>query len=172
MKGVLGEEPMEQGEMEPGEMGEREEGGEDSDDGGYTPEADDAVAAAITEVQKRLYEGDIADGIAEALSQASDPVQGLVDQASTLIGVAEDIVGDSVPDEGYIMFGIALMGEVVEIAQAAGIQVGGREIAEALRKFILQVVQELGGDTSQIEAAMGQIDTAQLGAAMDQEIMS
>jgi hypothetical protein len=155
MKGVLNEGPME----------------EPMEDEEVSPEVDEAVDQALEAVKEMIYSDDaIVDGMAKALTSAPSVVDGLVDQAAALLEITEQQMAEMVPDEGLILFAIGLMGEVAEIAQAAGVRLSGRDIAEATRRFILKIVQALGGDTSEVEAAMQAIDQDALGAAIDSEM--
>jgi hypothetical protein len=133
----------------------------------YSEQTDAAVQSALSKLRAMLYEGDVADGLAEAVLAAPTPVEGVVDQAIALLGVAEESFGDSIPDEGFLFFGIGLMGEVVEIAQAGGVELSGRDIADAVREFLLQTVRELGGDTTQVEEAMQAISPDDVAAELD-----
>lgn len=133
-----------------------------------SPEADQALGEALSMVQEKLYDGNVADGIAQALQSAPDPISGLVDQATTLLGVSEELTQGVVPDEAFMMFAIALMGEVVEIGQASGMEITGRDIAEAMRRFIQTAVESMGGDTSQIAEVMNSVNVDEVGAALEQ----
>ena len=150
------------------ERAEFESAGEDGDE--VAPESEQAFVDAMRVALVKLYEGDVSDGIAKALTgySAADKVTGIVEQAQVLFNLADDVTEGTVPDEFYVMFGLQLMGEIVQIAQAAGITVSGREMADASKRFILQTVREMGGDTAELERAMGSVDQDELGAALEQ----
>jgi hypothetical protein len=118
----------------------------------------------------KLYEEGAAEGIAQALQSAQSPVEGIVDQSMSLADAMEQATQGSVPDELVMMFVIDIVQEVVEIAQAAGMQVADRDIAEAIREVLAQVIENLGGDSSQIREEMGQMDPEQVGAAARQAV--
>lgn len=158
MQGVL---------AQPGAMPE-----EEMDSEGISPEDDQVTDELLTEVQRKLYDEGAADAIGQAIVSSDDPMGEIVEQAMTLVGVVDDASGGAIPDDTFIMFAIALMGEVIEIAQAAGVQLSGRDIAEAIKQFIVRGIQEMGGDTSQVEQAMSAINPDELGAAMEQEMQA
>lgn len=127
-----------------------------------------AVAQAMDVVMGKLYDENVSDGIAKALSHASDPVRSVVEQATLLLNLSDEATNGSVPDDLYMMFALDVLGEVIEIAQAAGIKLGGRDIAVIVREFITTTVEDMGGDTSQVKEAMAQINPDELGSAMEQ----
>lgn len=141
-----------------------------SDDQEVSEDQGPIVDQAVDQVMQSIYEGETPDQIVQAVKMAPSPVDGLVDQAVLLVEVAEEITQGSVPDEAYMLFCIALMGEVVEMAEAGGVQVSGREMAQATRQFIVQVVQSLGGDTAEVEQAMQAISEDQVGAVVEEEV--
>lgn len=130
-------------------------------------ERDPAYDAAIKLAMDALYGAEAARDVAQAIRSAQDPVEALANTAYEMVQVVDERTEGQVPDELLVALASEVLGEVVEIAQAAGVQVGGREIAEAMRTMILRFVAEQGGDISQLQQAMGQIDTSQLGALMD-----
>lgn len=149
------------------EQGQRPEQEPPPDDGeALDPESSPEYVAARDMAMERLYEGGVAEGIATALQSAPDIATGLSEQTLQLLQLTDEASEGSIPDELYMALGMELMGEVAEIAQAAEIAVGGREIAEAMRKFMGDVVESLGGDATQIRDAMASIDPA---TAMPQE---
>jgi hypothetical protein len=128
-----------------------------------SPEVDQAMDM----VRAKLYDENIADGIAEALLSSDDVAAGVAQQAQMLLSVADEVSQGSVPDEDYMLFALELMSEVIEIAQAAGIEVRGRDIGVAMRTFITGVVESVGGDPSQLSAAMEQVNVDEMGEALD-----
>jgi hypothetical protein len=138
---------------------------EDEEDSG--PEGDEALDAAMEAVRQKLYDEDVADGIAQAIMSAPNPVQGIVEQATMLLGMADDITGNMVPDDLYVVFAVGVMTEVGEIAEAAGVEMSGAEMAEALKLYVTTTIQNLGGDTSEVEQALAALDMNEVGAKLD-----
>ena len=58
-------------------------------------------------------------------------------------------------------FARQILQEVADIAEAAGIQLKGSEIATAMKQMILRYVGEQGMDTTQLSAAMDDVDPAE-----------
>ncbi|MEY4951781.1 MAG: hypothetical protein RL299_205 [Pseudomonadota bacterium] len=167
-KGILEQEvPPEEMQAEPPEM-EAEEGVEEGAEGEADPSTDPAYSKAMDMVMGKLYDEDIADGIAQAINSSQDKATAIAEQAGVLLGLADDMTEGSVPDELYIAFALDILTEVVEIAQAAGAQIAGKDIAVAAREFITATVEGIGGDLTDIKAAMGQINPDELGASLDQ----
>lgn len=115
----------------------------------------------------KLYEEGAADGIAQALQAAPSPSQGIVDQSMAMVDAMETATQGSVPDEEVMSFVIDIVQEVVEIGQAAGAQITSRDIAEAMREVLAQVVENLGGDSSQVRQEMGGMDPEQVAKAAE-----
>lgn len=157
-----GEEMEAEGVLEGGEGGEVEE------DDDSPAESNPAYAKAMDMVMAKLYDEDISDGIAKAINQSDDKAKAIVEQAKLLLDLADDATQGSVPDELYLPFAFDVFSEVVEIAQAAGTPISGSVVATATREFITVVVEDLGGDLTQVKEAMAQINPDELGASMEQ----
>lgn len=135
------------------------------------PSDDDGVAAyeeAVELVQTKLYDENLADGIGEAIMTADDKVQAVADQALTLASLVDEATGGSVPDDMVLTLGLEILGEVAEIAEQVGAQLGGREIAAAARMFIAEAVKGMGGDAADIEQAMAAVGDDQVGAVLEE----
>ena len=61
-----------------------------------------------------------------------------------------------------------VLGEVADIAMAAGVDVKGATIAKAVQLMLVRYVTDQGLDATQLQQAMAQVNHEQLGAAMDQ----
>ena len=137
------------------------------DDGGDPDPNNPAYLKAKELAMSKLYEEGAGKEIAAALQKAPSLLQGLVEQSLVLFSSVDEATNGSVPDNLLLLLGLDMLNEVAEIANSAGLPVDSKTIAEAVQKFILAVVQDLGGDTSQVEQAMSQIDPAQVGMALD-----
>lgn len=138
------------------------------DDGGDPNTKDPAYLKAKELAMSKLYEEGAAQAIGDALSKAPSLLQGLVEQSLVLFSSVDEATNGSVPDNLLLLLGLDMLNEVAEIASAAGLPVDSTTIAAAVQKFILAVVQDLGGDTAEVEKAMAQMDPAQVGSAFDQ----
>lgn len=113
----------------------------------------------------KLYEEGAAQGIAQALSQAPNIAQGIVDQSMALGQVMDDATQGSVPDDLVMSFMLDITQEVVDIANASGIQVQPADMAQAVQEVLAQTIEAFGGDASQVRQEMGSMDPAQVGQA-------
>lgn len=148
-EGILsGEEPME-------------------DEDGSGAEGQQILDLAVDALKEKLYDEDIADGIAQAIIGAPDPVTGLVDQATMLLQMSDEATEGVIPDDMYLLFAMQVMTEVGEIAEAAGADVSGTVMAEAVKQFIVKTVQNLGGDTTEVEQALASLNMEEVGAKLD-----
>lgn len=139
--------------------------------GGQQPQEADqqnpAYMKALEMAKAKLYEEGAAEGLAQTLASAPEPAQAMADMARMMLQGVDDMTEGEVPDEMFMSLGLELLGEVAEIAQAAGQPIDGKTIAAAAREFILGVTEDLGGDTAPLKEAMGSIDPAEVGAALD-----
>lgn len=137
------------------------------DDGGDPNPKDPNYLKAKELAMSKLYEEGAAQQIGMALQKAPSLLQGLVEQSLVLFSSVDEATGGTVPDNLLLLLGLDMLSEVAEIANAAGLPVDSTTVASAVQKFILAVVEDMGGDTAEVEQAMSQIDPAQVGSAFD-----
>lgn len=140
---------------------------EDDMDEGPDPDTDPAFRAALQFAMTALYENGAADGVARAL-QADASAQTLADTAYKMVEVVDERTEASVPEELMAVLGMQILKEVVDVGEAAGVEFRPSEIALAFREMILRYVEESGEDTTQLRAAMDEIDPAQFDAIAGQ----
>lgn len=141
------------------------EGGEDEGGAGES----EAYKAALKLAKTKLYEEGAGEGLMKAMQSAPSVGQALAEQTLTMMEMLDQMTNGSVPDEEVIMLGIELMGEVAEIAEAGGVQVSGREIASGMRQMLTGLVSAMGGDASEVEAAMAMVPDEQVGGVLDEQ---
>jgi hypothetical protein len=130
-------------------------------------ESDPAYQAAIEMAMQVLYKEGGAKDVAQALRSASDPAAALADTTYEMVSTLDERTEGQVPDELLVSLAMTCLGEVADIAEAAGIKVGGREIAAAMQQMIIRYLSENGIDPSQMQQAMSQVNIDELGAQMD-----
>jgi hypothetical protein len=130
-------------------------------------ESNPAYQRATDMVKKALYEDGAAEDLARALTTAEDPIEEIANAAYEIVSMIDEKTGGELPDELLVSFAVDVMTEVAEVAQAAGIQIGGAQAAQAMKTMVQRYAAESGADTSQIEAALGQVDVNELGAALE-----
>ncbi len=169
-KQMAGGAPAEQeAQMPAGAMGEEAEGPEPD-------ESDPAFQAAMTYAMEVLYAKGAAKDIAAQLKNAPSPVAGASDIAYEVTSVVDERTDGEVPDELIVLLGMRILEEVVEIADAAGLQMSPVEIADAFKQMLLRYLGEQGMDTTQLQQAMDQVDpalfekAAQEGAEQTEEV--
>lgn len=140
----MGEDPMAAGMQDDGEP--------------TADESDPAFQGALEMAMQALYANGAAKGVAESLKAAPDPVQGLADTAYEMTSIVDERTEGQVPDELIVPLGMAILEEVVDIGDAAGIQYQPADIAQAFKDMVLRFLGEQGLDTSQLQQAMDQVD--------------
>lgn len=135
------------GEMLP--MGD--ESGEDAD-------SNPQYTSALKFAMQALYESGAAEGVAESLRTANDPVDGLANTAYEITSIVDERTEGSVPDELFALLATKILEEVADIGGAAGINYKPSDIALALKQMILRYLGEQGVDTTQLQQAMDQVD--------------
>ncbi len=138
--------------------------GEQDEGGGM---GDEAYEAGMDLVMQALYEQGGAKDIAKLLT-GENPAQALAEQAYKIIEIADERTMGEIPDERLVEFAMEVLGEVAEIAEAAGGRIDGNVISEAFSTMMVRFLKEQGLDTAQVEAAMAQMNQGgQVGAALD-----
>lgn len=131
-------------------------------DQGPVPQGDDdpAFRDALQFAMKALYEGNGAEGVAKTLL-ANPSAENLSNVAYKMVEVVDERTQASVPDELLAVLAMQILKEVVDIGEAAGVDYKPSDIATAFRDMILRYVDEQGYDSSQLRAAMEQVDPSQ-----------
>lgn len=129
----------------------------------------DAYDAGMDIVRKALYGEEAARDMAKALQTAGDPSEGLANAAYEMVTIADEATEGGIPDERLVEFATEVLGEVADIADAAGVTIKGVTIAKAMQMMLVRYVTEQGLDPSQLQAAMAQVDPEKLGAQLDKE---
>lgn len=129
----------------------------------------DAYDAGMNIVRKSLYGAEAARDMAKALRSARDPAEGLASAAYEMVSIADEATEGAIPDERLVEFATEVLGEVADIATAAGVKIRGAVIAKAMQMMLVRYVTEQGMDPSQLQAAMAQVDPEKLGAQLDKE---
>lgn len=118
---------------------------------------DPRLERAMRMARESLYRNGAAEELAMALQQAPSVAEGIAEAAYNMLQMVDDMTRNAVPDELFMLLGMQLLGEVADIATAAGAQPQPRDIAQAMQQLMLRVVEDAGGDTSQLREAMASI---------------
>lgn len=121
-------------------------------------ENDPNFQTALSYAMKVLYEGKAAKDVAKQIRAASDPVDGLADIAYNITQIVDEQTQGAVPDEMLVPLAMQILEQVVDIADAANVQVGPQDVAAAFKQMILRYLGEQGIDTTQLQQAMDQVD--------------
>jgi hypothetical protein len=150
----------EEGAMSPDGMGEQNEQFK-MEEQGEGPEPDEnnpAFKQAMQYAMEALYDRGAAKDIAQQLKAAPSPVDGASNIAYEVVSVVDERTDGQVPDELLMMLSMNILGEVVEIADAAGLDMKPVDIADAFKQMLLRYLGEQGMDTTQLQQAMDQVD--------------
>jgi hypothetical protein len=144
------EQPM-QGQMQPGQ---EDQGGEEVDE--RFPEFISAMKFAL----KVLYQSGAADDIAKQLRASKNKQEGLANVAYEIVSVVDERTDGKVPRELIGLLAMAILNEIVDIAEAAKMDIQPQDAAGAFKDMLLRYLGENGVDTSQLQQGMDQIDPA------------
>ena len=136
-------------------------GNSDMREQGKGPEPDEnnpAFQQAMQYAMEALYERGAAKDIAQQLKAAPSPVEGAANIAYEVVSVVDERTDGQVPDELLMMLSMNILGEVVEIADAAGLDMKPMDIADAFKQMLLRYLGEQGMDTTQLKQAMDWVD--------------
>jgi hypothetical protein len=140
-----------QGQMPPGQAGQ---GGEEVDE--RNPEFISAMKFAL----KVLYQSGAAEDIAKQLRASKDKQEGLANVAYEITTVVDERTDGKVPRELIGLLAMAILNEIVDIAEAAKMDIQPQDAAGAFKDMLLRYLGENGVDTSQLQQGMDQIDPA------------
>lgn len=131
---------------------------------------EEAYNTAVTLARSALYGSGGGEAVAKALQGARDVSKALADTAYEMISIVDERTDGQVPDEMLVSLATEILSEVVEIGQAAGVDIKGADIARAMQSMLLRYVSEQGLDPRELQQAMGQIDPNKVGAMLDQQM--
>lgn len=132
-------------------------------------EEDPNFQAALELAMKTLYQDGAAKDVATQLKAAGGVVEGMANVAYEITSVVDERTQGAIPDELLIPFGMKVLEEVVEIADAAGLDPKPEDVANAFQQMILRYLNENGVDTSQLQQAMSQVDPSVFREAAEQQ---
>jgi hypothetical protein len=144
------EQPM-QGQMPPGQEGQGDEAVDERN-----PEFISAMKFAL----KVLYQSGAAEDIAKQLRASKSKQEGLANVAYEITSVVDERTDGKVPRELIGLLAMAILNEVVDIAEAAKMEIQPQDAAGAFKDMLLRYLGENGVDTSQLQQGMDKIDPA------------
>jgi len=127
-------------------------------EGDTLDENNPAFVQAMRFAMSVLYEQNAADDVAKQLSAGQDKVEALANIAYEITTTVDERTEGRVPDELVALLGMAILKEVLDIAEALKLGVTPAEAAGAFKLMLLRYLGENGVDTSQLQQAMDQID--------------
>lgn len=142
--------PAEEAQMGMNEMQGAEEGEVDEND----PSFQQALGLAM----ESLYSNEAAMDVSQQLKSAQNLTDGLAAVAYDITSVIDERTNGDVPDELLVPLAMKVLEEVVEIAEASGLDPTPEDVAMAFKQMILRFLQEQGVDTSQLDQAMSEVD--------------
>jgi hypothetical protein len=105
-----------------------------------------------------LYEQNAAKDIANQLHAGKDVVDSLANIAYEITSTVDERTEGKVPRELIGLLAMAILKEVLDIAEASRIPVKPLDAANAFKTMLLRYLGENGVDTSQLQQAMDQVD--------------
>ena len=117
-----------------------------------------AFVQALKFAMSVLYEQDAADDVAKQLKAGQDKVEALSNIAYDLTTTVDEKTEGKVPDELIALLAMAILKEVIDIAEALKMGVTPKDAADAFKQMLLRYLGENGVDTSQLQQSMDKID--------------
>lgn len=126
---------------------------------GDTPDENNpAFVQAMRFAMSVLYEQNAADDVAKQLKAGQDKVDTLANIAYEITTTVDEKTEGQVPDDLIALLGMAILNEVIDIAEALKLGVTPVEAAGAFKQMLLRYLGENGVDTTQLQQSMDQID--------------
>jgi hypothetical protein len=135
---------------------------------GPDPQQDPGFQQAAQFAMEALYKNKAAKQIAQALRTAPNVVDALANTAYDIVSMTDEKTNGAVPNEMLVAFAIFVLGEVTEIAEAAGVKLQPSDAAMAVKQMILRFLGEQGVDTTQLQQAMDQVDPEEFNRAAEE----
>jgi len=117
-----------------------------------------AFVQALKFAMSVLYEQDAADDVAKQLKAGQNKVDALSNIAYDLTATVDEKTEGQVPDELIALLSMAILKEVIDIAEALKMGVTPKDAADAFKQMLLRYLGENGVDTSQLQQSMDKID--------------
>jgi hypothetical protein len=154
MGGQPGAEAAPPEQMPPEQMpaNQEPEGGDEVDE--RNPEFINAMKFAL----KVLYQSGAAQDIAKQLRASRNKQEGLANVAYEITSVVDERTEGRVPRELIGLLAMAILNEIMDIAQAAKMGLTPQDAAGAFKDMLLRYLGENGVNTSQLQQGMDKID--------------
>lgn len=160
-KQMAGQKPADQAQVPAGQTGQAEEAGPDENDPNFV--------TAMKYAMEVLYKKDAAADIAKQLNSGSNKVEALANIAYEVTSVVDERTDGAVPRELIGLLAMAILNEVLDIAEAARIDIKPEDAANAFKQMLLRYLGENGVDTTQLQQSMDQVDPAVFSQAAAKE---
>jgi hypothetical protein len=160
--------PVEQQEDQAEASGMPEQDGMPNEDDA-TPEEEDAYEKGVIAIMRVLYDSGAADGIVESIASVNGNPDAIAKATLQLMKSIDEATGGQIPETVLAPLATEALTQIVELVEAAGVEVGGRGIAQALQIMLLDFMTEYGADPAQIQQALSTVDTDAIGKLIDQQ---
>lgn len=127
------------------------------------PPADEnnpAFVRALKFAMQVLYKQKAAGDVAKQLRAAKDKTDALGSIAYEITSTVDERTEGTVPRELLGLLAMAILKEVIDIGQAAKMNLTPQDAASAFKNMLLRYLGENGVDTSQLQQGMDKIDPA------------
>ena len=133
---------------------------------------DPALEAAIMALGGRLYKDDIATQIADNVGKSKTAVPRIMATIAYKLAESSDVDTDGeIKEENLSVLGMMALNEVLEIAEASGVQIGPSDASEAFKHMVIMFAQDQGLPEDQVQAlaaAMAEVNDQQLADAANE----
>lgn len=119
-----------------------------------------AFVRALKFAMRVLYEQKAAGDVAKQLRAAKDKTDALGSIAYEITSTVDERTEGTVPRELLGLLAMAILKEVIDIGQAAKMNLTPQDAASAFKNMLLRYLGENGVDTTQLQQGMDKIDPA------------
>lgn len=105
-----------------------------------------------------LYEQGAAKDVAAQIRAGKDKVESMANVAYEITSTVDERTDGKVPRDLIALLAMAILKEVIDIAQAAKVDSSPLDAANAFKMMLLRYLGENGVETSKLEQAMDQVD--------------
>ena len=123
-------------------------------------ESNPEFVKALKLAMQALYADKAAKDVAKQLQSEQDKVHALADISYEMTSVVDERTQGKIPRELIALLAMAILNEVVTIAEAAHVDIQPADAAGAFKQMLLRYLGEQGVDTTQLQQSMDKIDPA------------
>jgi hypothetical protein len=142
----------------------------EQDDSQVSPEEQQEYEKAMVVVGRMLFDSGAIKNIAQQVASSKDVASALAQQALTVVRAVDEKSGGTIPEGVLAPIAMDVLGDIAEAAEAAGAEVNGQVLTDALTKMITTYLRDEGAKDEEIQQMLAQIDIQGMAQKIDADL--